>query len=70
MTAVRSPYHYDEDDGGNTSTSEPSSSMPSSTAGTSRPTSTAYSTGMSIPDSSVRSAGDGLTGSGKLDYIF
>ncbi|XP_020898383.1 cadherin EGF LAG seven-pass G-type receptor 2, partial [Exaiptasia diaphana] len=51
MTAVRSPYHYDEDDGGNTSTSEPSSSMPSSTAGTSRPTSTAYSTGMSIPDS-------------------
>ncbi|KXJ15613.1 Cadherin EGF LAG seven-pass G-type receptor 2 [Exaiptasia diaphana] len=70
MTAVRSPYHYDEDDGGNTSTSEPSSSMPSSTAGTSRPTSTAYSTGMSIPDSSVRSAGDGLTGSEvELDEI-
>ncbi|XP_031559365.1 cadherin EGF LAG seven-pass G-type receptor 2-like [Actinia tenebrosa] len=62
---VRSPYHYDDDDGGNTSTSEPSSSMPSSTVGTSRPTSEAYSTatGMSIPeDSSVRSAGDGLTG--------
>ncbi|XP_032221364.2 cadherin EGF LAG seven-pass G-type receptor 2 isoform X2 [Nematostella vectensis] len=75
MQALRSPYHYDDDDQANTSTSttDHTSSLRSSTIGTSRPTSEAFSTTTAatgtIPDSSATSATEGLSDAETEEFI-